>query len=375
MARPRKYNVSIPGLSCYLDARTNKVYWRYKHPTTGKFHGLGTNEAEAKAIAIEANTRIATQQMNQMIKLRDKISHVTNSSISVSGWVEKYSEQQEKRLKIGEIKLGTLRQKKGPLKTFVSLYGIKPLTDVTTRDVVHLLNLYLEKEQYRMAQIVRKVLIDVFKEAQHSGEVPPSFNPALATRNPKAKITRQRLSLDEWKLIYDAAAKSQPYLQRSMLLALTTGQRLGDISNMKFTDIWDGYLHVQQSKTGAKIALPLSLKCDAIGLTLGEIISLCRDKILSPYLLHHHHAIASAKRGGQVLGSTITTLFSKVRDGIDYPWTKSGTAATFHEQRSLSERLYREQGIDTQTLLGHKNQQMTDRYNDDRGKDWKQLII
>ncbi|MEG2955046.1 MAG: integrase, partial [Hafnia sp.] len=86
-------------------------------------------------------------------------------------------------------------------------------------------------------------------------------------------------------------------------------------------------------------------------------------------------AIASAKRGGQVLGSTITTLFSKVRDGIDYPWTKSGTAATFHEQRSLSERLYREQGIDTQTLLGHKNQQMTDRYNDDRGKDWKQLII
>ena len=180
MARPRKYNVSIPGLSCYLDARTNKVYWRYKHPTTGKFHGLGTNEAEAKAIAIEANTRIATQQMNQMIKLRDKISHVTNSSISVSGWV---------------ITLGTLRQKKGPLKTFVSLYGIKPLTDVTTRDVVHLLNLYLEKEQYRMAQIVRKVLIDVFKEAQHSGEVPPGFNPALAPINQKANITRKRLSL------------------------------------------------------------------------------------------------------------------------------------------------------------------------------------
>ncbi|MEG2269422.1 MAG: integrase, partial [Acinetobacter sp.] len=105
-----------------------------------------------------------------MIKLRDKISHVTNSSISVSGWVEKYSSQQEKRLKAGEIKLGTLRQKKGPLKAFVRLYGIKPLAEVTTRDIVHLLDLYLEKEQHRMAQIVRKVLIDVFKEAQHSGE-------------------------------------------------------------------------------------------------------------------------------------------------------------------------------------------------------------
>lgn len=45
-------------------------------------------------------------------------------------------------------------------------------------------------------------------------------------------------------------------------------------------------------------------------------------------------------------------------------------APTFHEQRSLSERLYREQGVDTQKLLGHKTQKMTDRYNDDREKDW-----
>ncbi|EFE93974.1 hypothetical protein HMPREF0758_4069 [Serratia odorifera DSM 4582] len=33
-------------------------------------------------------------------------------------------------------------------------------------------------------------------------------------------------------------------------------------------------------------------------------------------------------------------------------------------------RLYRAQGINTQHLLGHKSQQQTDRYNDDRGKDW-----
>ena len=29
-----------------------------------------------------------------------------------------------------------------------------------------------------------------------------------------------------------------------MLLALVTGQRLGDISRMKFSDIWDDHLHV-----------------------------------------------------------------------------------------------------------------------------------
>ncbi|MGC9769695.1 integrase, partial [Escherichia coli] len=34
-------------------------------------------------------------------------------------------------------------------------------------------------------------------------------------------------------------------------------------------------------------------------------------------------------------------------------------------------------GIDTQILLGHSNQKMTDIYNDARGKDkeWKKLVI
>ncbi|EFA7141262.1 integrase, partial [Escherichia coli] len=48
---------------------------------------------------------------------------------------------------------------------------------------------------------------------------------------------------------------------------------------------------------------------------------------------------------------------------------------SFHEQRSLSERLFREQGVDTKILLGHSNQKMIDIYNDARGKEWKKLVI
>ena len=55
-------------------------------------------------------------------------------------------------------------------------------------------------------------------------------------------------------------------------------------------------------------------------------------------------------------------------------WDK-GTAPTFHEQRSLSERLYREQGINTQKLLGHKTQKMTDKYQDVRGKEWQIIAV
>lgn len=72
--------------------------------------------------------------------------------------------------------------------------------------------------------------------------------------------------------------------------------------------------------------------------------------------------------------NTITMNFSKARDEAKIDWG-DGTPATFHEQRSLSERLYNEQGIETRKLLGHKSQRQTDRYNDDRGKTWIKVTV
>nr|WP_241584704.1 tyrosine-type recombinase/integrase [Rosenbergiella epipactidis] len=72
---------------------------------------------------------------------------------------------------------------------------------------------------------------------------------------------------------------------------------------------------------------------------------------------------------GQLSTSNLTTAFKKARDKSGFTWPENA-APTFHEQRSLSERLYRAQGINTQKLLGHKSSIMTDRYNDDRGKEW-----
>lgn len=34
------------------------------------------------------------------------------------------------------------------------------------------------------------------------------------------------------------------------------------------------------------------------------------------------------------------------------------------------QKKFREQEVDIQKLLGHKSRKMTDKYNDDRGKDW-----
>lgn len=103
----------------------------------------------------------------------------------------------------------------------------------------------------------------MFSKRRNTTEKSPGYNPALATKQPRRKITRQRLSLEEWQKIFDIADASHRYMGNAMLLALVTGQRLGDISRMKFSDIWDDHLHVIQEKPGANRhpAFPAS-QCD-----------------------------------------------------------------------------------------------------------------
>ena len=373
-ARPRKNNVSVPNLYPLYSRKVNKVYWRYKHPVTGKFHSLGTNEAEAIAIATEANSRLAEQRTRQILAISDRIATSKGKAITTSTWLDRYQAIQEDRLKSGDIKLNTYKQKAKPVSLLRERAGMKLISSVDARDIAQLLDEYITAGQPRMAQVVRSVLIDVFKEAQHYGEVPPGYNPALATKQPRRKITRQRLNLEEWQKIFDIADASHRYMGNAMLLALVTGQRLGDISRMKFSDIWDDHLHVIQEKTGSKIAIPLSLRLNAINWSLRDVVARCRDYAVSPYLVHFFRTTSQAERGAQVKANTLTMNFSKARDLAGIDWGK-GSPATFHEQRSLSERLYKEQGIDTRKLLGHKTQQQTDRYHDDRGKDWSKIAI
>lgn len=375
-ARPRSHKISIPNLYCKLDKRTGKVYWQYKHPTTGRFHSLGTDEAEAKQVANEANAIIAEQRTRQILSVNERLSRMKGkrTDITVTEWIDKYIVIQEERLRNNELRPNSFRQKNKPLRLFREHCGMRYLKDIETIDIAEITDAIKNDGFSRMAQVVRIVLVDVFKEAQHAGYVPPGYNPAMATKQPRHKVTRQRLSLEEWKSIYEAAETMQPYLQCGMLLALVTGQRLGDICRMKFSDIWDDMLHIEQEKTGSRLAIPLDLKCDALGLTLRDVVSKCRDAVISKYLVHFRHSTSQATRGDSVSSSSLTTSFKKARNKCGIEWEK-GTAPTFHEQRSLSERLYEVQGVDTQKLLGHKSPQQTAKYHDDRGKDWTVIAV
>ncbi|HCS2336149.1 TPA: tyrosine-type recombinase/integrase, partial [Shigella sonnei] len=192
--------------------------------------------------------------------------------------------------------------------------------------------------------------------------------PVAATRAAKSEVRRSRLTADEYLKIYQTAESSPCWLRLAMELAVVTGQRVGDLCEMKWSDIVDGYLYVEQSKTGVKIAIPTTLHVDALGISMKETLDKCKE------ILGGETIIASTRREPLSSG-TVSRYFMRARkaSGLSF----EGDPPTFHELRSLSARLYEKQISDkfAQHLLGHKSDTMASQYRDDRGREWDKIEI
>lgn len=151
-------------------------------------------------------------------------------------------------------------------------------------------------------------------------------------------------------------------------LALVTGQRRSDIAAIGPGHVWDGLLHVEQIKTGTRIALPLDLRLDVLGKSIGDVLDECAS-YAGPGA-----TFLRRKSGRPLVDASLSARFEEAREGAGLAW-QDGHPPSLHECRSLSERLYRAQGVDTRVLLGHKHQSMTDIYNDDRGLNGKQWQV
>lgn len=282
----------------------------------------------------------------------------STKSQTVNNWLDEYIKILAER----KLKPKTIEIKTYLIKVIRQQIGVKPLTQITPPDISKIIKIYTDQDKAPSAKCMYHLLKDVFREAYAQGW--NDRNPAEPIKCPKVTVKRSRMTLNEFKKILTEAGKSNcKYIRDAMMVALVTAQRRSDIAEMKKSNIKRNYLLVDQYKTGAKIALPIKLECKKIGTSLRDII----ESTNNDYLICHNNE--------KIKLNNITRQFSRLRDRVfsrDY-WT--GTPTTFHEIRSLAERLYREQRIDTMTLLGHKSQQMTDKYNDNRGREYKKLKI
>lgn len=284
-------------------------------------------------------------------------SRIAPGMTPVSSWCDEF----ESLIALRNLTPKTINKRKGNiahLKQAIGHIRIGAVRPIHIAQAVH------EIWQSGRQNTARRVLLEareLFAEAVSAGLI--TVNPASSIKPLPVQIRRQRMRLEEWQALYDEAVRSEPlWVSRMLLLALITGQRRADLQKMAFADVRDNHLFIEQQKTGERIALPLKLKLKPVGVSLGQVIKSCRDYAAPGQTFLR-------KDNGQSLCLNYMTarfrnLFVRVLARTD-----TGYRPTLHECRSLSERLYRQQGIDTQVLLGHRSQAMTDQYNDDRGLD------
>lgn len=276
---------------------------------------------------------------------------------SLRKWCESYAEI----LLMKDLSRKTLTCRQANIKNLLEHLGDMPVSKIHPMHVARAVRAVVDSGRPFAAKNMLKEANNVFEEALLAGWA--LTNPAAHLKPVRPQPARSRLSLDQWSRIYRHAEQhGQGWVTHALRLALLSGQRRGDLVNLTFRHEWDGHLHVHQQKTGERIAIPIGIGLDAIGMTLGEMLEECRR-----YNRSGAHLLR--KKGGKPLGAaSLSVRFAEARDHVIAPGEWRGKApATFHEIRSLSERLYRVQGVNTMTLLGHRRQRTTDDYNDDRG--------
>jgi len=282
----------------------------------------------------------------------------------------------ERLLRDRGYKAQTLKNRRDNLAHVRRLWGTLPIATLKPHQVATALKTF-PAERSSTARRVLAELRDAYAEAIANGWA--ETNPAAHLKPPKHKIKRARLTWETWQAMRTLAhAGPQRWVESMLLLALVTGQRRADLAKMRFDDVVDGHLRIEQQKQagkgyGARVAIPLSLRMEAIGMTVGDVIEHCRASAKPGVTLLRKAS------GGPIEESSLSARFHEhivavLGDGAhgQYEWP------SLHEVRSLSTRLYHAQGVDVQTLLGHKHPEMTEVYKDDRGlsaAEWKRVVV
>jgi len=346
-------------------------YFYYIDPERGnkKTKGLGRDKAKAFQHARAANAAIATREPSSLV---DWV--MGKSDYSLVEWMPLYKELWIKKASPAETTLRNAVRYMGRIAD--SDFAWRKLTNVTTEHVAKFLEGINAESGAAASLHLRSRLSDIFRMAETQGLVDVGRNPAAATYIPTQTVKRERMTLEQFHLI---RAQAPLWLQRGMDLALLTGQRRDDISNMKFSDFRDGFLFVVQGKGQGAVRLQLdaSIGLAAVGMTIADAVKSCRDSIVSKHMVHHVAKVARVLPGDKMALNAFTQALAVARDKAGITASAGRTPPTFHEIRSLSQRLYREQyGKEfAQAMMGHKKEETTAKYDDLRGTGWQMVRV
>lgn len=350
MGRNRTTGAGLPD-NLYQDG---KGYFRYRHPVTRKFHGMGINKTKAVTAAKKLNLLL--------VEHTDLVQSVlSDSAESLGDCIKRYKaeRQQQTGLAASTMKLENYR-----LARIEKDIGHLITAEISVRECSNWLD-NLNGDAYTKH---RGTLIKLFTFAIAKGIA--SKNPAKETLPVAPDAIRKKrrpLSIEQFQVIRSAAPE---WLQLAMDLALITLQRRGDLVKLKYTDINEGQLYVVQSKTekhGERAYLRITMSE-----SLRSIIEHTRKvkPMNCPFIIHRLperlNKSKTREHHGQIRGDYLGKQFATVRDSLElFSNMKPEARPTFHEIRGLGGAEYLRQGFSKEyvnLLMGHTSQRMTDAY-------------
>lgn len=352
MSRPRvKRNKDLPP-NLY---RNGVNTWKYRHPITGAWHGMGADKS--KAIA-------AARKLNDILTPTIDLVSVVMGEVTFGEFSQKFLA--EKRRKDGrQLAPNTIKTYTHSLNRCAE-WNDKPLSSIS----LFMTNKLLESLPASTSIETRSLLVQIFDLAISKGLV--TENPAAQTIKRFRIKQRKRHTLKGLAMIRDAAPQ---WLKNAIDLAMLTTQRRIDIINMKWSDIKDGYLHVAQEKTTDDPEDEFELLEGAgyvrikINAELQKVLDRCRDNILSPFIIHRvpkgktKNKSQSKEHWSQIEPQYVSREFLKASHASGaYPELSGHQLPSFHEIRALSIHLHKKAGKSAQTLAGHATERMTEMY-------------
>jgi integrase len=336
-------------------------YYSWTSPVDGREYGLGRDRRNAIQQALEANAHMAGSKPTLLQK-------ITGAAMTWGEWCDVF----EKLLAERESARTTIAIRKSQMVRLRKVFDAdRPANGITTKDCAKAIDAIKAEGKHRTAQAFRSFLIDSFDRMIAKGVRPD--NPARVLDAVRVKVMRARLQFDVFMRVYEA--EQTVWAKNAYALAIVSGQDRESCSEAQVRDIRDGAWCNERSKTGARIALPLELRLDCFGMSLGDVVRQCRTTgVLSRYLIHQTQSYGNSPAGAQIWRDTITRHFTDTLAALQLDWGDKNPP-TFHEIRSLSGRLYRKQGnVSPQELFGHKDPRTTSIYTDERGE-WLRVSI
>lgn len=367
MARPRNTrNKDLPSNLYRGDGKS----WRYRHPVTGKYTNFGIDKSQAINAARKLNDLLTSQT--------DLVGKVIGI-VSFSTFADEFLEN--KRRKDGrEIASNSKKMYRFHIDRFKKEWPNHGIDEIT----LLMVNKALDEIPPSAAKNCKSLLGEIFDLAISKGL--REDNPARAILNKYSKKQRKRHTLEGLAKVRECC---EPWLQNAIDLAMLTTQRRIDILNIKWIDIYDGYLHIAQEKTTDNPEDDFEILEGAgyirikVDIELQKVLDRCKaDNLVSPFVIHKipdkrgRKNLQPKEHWTQVNPDHLTSKFKEaLLKSNAYPSLSSRQIPTFHEIRALSIFLHKKAGKNAQALAGHTSDQMTQKYASGHEVIWNDVDV